>query len=162
MKVALFIGRFQPLHKGHLHAIKEAMKKYEVILAVGSVNKRNLENPFSFEERKEMIRRAGIKCNVIGVKDFTDDKKWRDNLLKRVSFDLVISGSKWVKDCFKDVKKVIQPSFLKKYKYNGSYIRKKILERKEWKSLVPKEVAEYLLEINGEERIRKLAGKNRA
>ena len=67
-KVAVVIGRFQPLHKGNVYAIKKAIKKFEkVIIVVGSTNEKNtFKNPFSFKERKEMLRRVfGKKIKII-------------------------------------------------------------------------------------------------
>nr|AIE95863.1 Nicotinamide mononucleotide adenylyltransferase [uncultured marine thaumarchaeote AD1000_70_G10] len=57
MKVGILIGRFQPLHKGHVNAIEFARDNSErLFVIVGSAEKSNQErNPFSFEERKRMI-----------------------------------------------------------------------------------------------------------
>jgi bifunctional NMN adenylyltransferase/nudix hydrolase len=57
-KVAVYIGRFQPLHNGHTHIIDAAIKDYDaLIVLVGSSNQaREVRNPFSFEERERMIR----------------------------------------------------------------------------------------------------------
>ena len=54
----VFIGRFQPFHKGHESVVKEALKQAkEVIVVVGSsFEARTLRNPFTFEERKSMIK----------------------------------------------------------------------------------------------------------
>ena len=51
------IGRFQPLHNAHLKLIRLALAKYnQVIILVGSYQQaRDIHNPFTFEERKEMI-----------------------------------------------------------------------------------------------------------
>lgn len=56
-KIAIYIGRFQPLHLGHCHVLDTAFKKYDaVIILVGSAEQaRDPKNPFSFEERKTMI-----------------------------------------------------------------------------------------------------------
>ena len=54
---ALFIGRFQPFHIGHLKVILEASKKYKkIIIGIGSSQYCNtIDNPFTYEERKLMI-----------------------------------------------------------------------------------------------------------
>lgn len=55
---ALFIGRFQPFHSGHLDAIKQ-ISEDEIIIGVGSSQYSGTEdNPHSFEERKKMIERS--------------------------------------------------------------------------------------------------------
>ena len=52
------IGRFQPFHLGHKHNIRLALDTAErVIVLVGSPNvARSIRNPFTLEERSEMIR----------------------------------------------------------------------------------------------------------
>lgn len=158
---ALFLARLQPLHLGHLHAIKQAMKKFDkVIIAIGSSNKQNtLENPFSFEERKEMIRRCLGKCEVIGIEDKESDEEWTENLMKKIGFDVVISGSKWVKKCFSNLKDVVLPEFLIPEIYNGTNIREKMAKGEKWEDLVPEKVARYIKKIKGEERLKRLKAR---
>ncbi len=58
--VAVFIGRFQPFHNGHLSVVLKAKEIADtVLIIVGSVDKpRTYKNPFSFDERKEMIEKS--------------------------------------------------------------------------------------------------------
>lgn len=53
----VFIGRFQPLHDGHVAVIQEALQKAKhVVILVGSANaSRSFRNPFTYEERSAMI-----------------------------------------------------------------------------------------------------------
>lgn len=53
----IFIGRFQPFHKGHEFVVREAFKRTNhLILLIGSANRpRTPKNPFTFDERKAMI-----------------------------------------------------------------------------------------------------------
>ena len=53
----VFVGRFQPVHFGHTRVIDRALELADsVIIFVGSVNiARSYRNPFTFEERKNMI-----------------------------------------------------------------------------------------------------------
>lgn len=55
---AVLIGRFQPFHRGHAEVIEHGLKiARKVIVLVGSANRpQGLRNPFSFEERAQMIR----------------------------------------------------------------------------------------------------------
>ena len=54
----VFIGRFQPLHIGHEHVVRQALLSVKhLIVLVGSANvARDPRNPFTFEERKAMFR----------------------------------------------------------------------------------------------------------
>lgn len=55
--LAVFIGRFQPFHDGHLKVLREAQQVADrVLILVGSSNRaRDTRNPFTYEERKAMI-----------------------------------------------------------------------------------------------------------
>jgi bifunctional NMN adenylyltransferase/nudix hydrolase len=56
----VFIGRFQPLHLGHVEVIDQALRLADrVIVLVGSSNQpRTPKNPFTFDERAGMITMA--------------------------------------------------------------------------------------------------------
>jgi bifunctional NMN adenylyltransferase/nudix hydrolase len=56
----VFIGRFQPLHIGHEHVVRQAFDQVgRLIVLVGSANvARDPRNPFTFDERAAMLRSA--------------------------------------------------------------------------------------------------------
>ena len=77
----VFIGRFQPFHNGHKAIVNAAIKQAkEVIIVVGSsFASRNIRNPFTFEERRQMIKSVfpGNNVKVVPVSDYPyDDNKW--------------------------------------------------------------------------------------
>lgn len=57
--VTVYIGRFQPLHLGHTELIQRALASSDlVIILVGSAfQARTIKNPFTYEERKDMLER---------------------------------------------------------------------------------------------------------
>lgn len=57
MKTGIFIGRFQPVHEGHVHALGLAASQVQKLyILVGSANQcRSIRNPWTFEERKQML-----------------------------------------------------------------------------------------------------------
>lgn len=78
---AVYIGRFQPFHHGHLAVVKKGLEIAEkLIIVVGSVNAApSIKNPWSFEERKEMIVESiarevtcgySTRIEVVGVRDY--------------------------------------------------------------------------------------------
>ena len=56
--VTVYIGRFTPFHLGHVHVLKTALANSRlVIMLFGSADMaRSLKNPFTYEERKQMVK----------------------------------------------------------------------------------------------------------
>lgn len=85
----VFIGRFQPFHNGHKAVVEAALEQAkEVVIVVGSsFAARNIRNPFTFEERKAMIKAVfPDDCvKVVPVSDYPyDDNKWMNAIQKVV------------------------------------------------------------------------------
>ena len=85
----VFIGRFQPFHNGHKAVIDAALEQAkEVVVVVGSsFAARNIRNPFTFEERKAMIKAVfpTDQVIVVPVSDYPyDDNKWVNAIQKIV------------------------------------------------------------------------------
>jgi len=169
--IALFIGRFQPFHHGHIYVIKEILKTYKKIkIGIGSSQmSHTLNDPFSSEERKEFIRGALKKRNITPKKfeiyeipDIFNAKKWVDHVISIVGeFNSVVSNSDWVRELFfKKGIKVEKKITIFKKNFNGNNIRKLIIQNnKKWKTLMPKEVVELIQEYNGVNRIKSLHKK---
>ena len=162
---ALFIGRFQPFHKGHLKIIVNASTKYEeVIIGIGSSQYGNKsDNPFTATERKNMIRSSLKKIDVknfkiILIPDIHNPPKWVDHVLSIIhDFDIVISNNSFTKQLFVDKGfKVKQTPLYNKDKYSGKVIRKKIIDGESWKNLVPQDVYDIIVKIDGEKRLKKI------
>ena len=97
------------MHLGHLKDIKDALKEVdELVIGIGSSNeKRTKENPFSVEERIEMLEYA-LAAEDIGnytiypIPDFHDDKKWAEHIETLLpKFDAVFTGNDWTAKCFR-------------------------------------------------------------
>ncbi|WP_201597350.1 bifunctional nicotinamide-nucleotide adenylyltransferase/Nudix hydroxylase [Psychrobacter vallis] len=80
----VFIGRFQPFHRGHKAVIDEALKRSDdVIMLIGSANlPRSLRNPFSVAERAAMIKGSyseadATRIHCVGLDDaLYNDTRW--------------------------------------------------------------------------------------
>lgn len=159
MLKVLFLGRFQPFHKGHLEVIKELGKKYELFVGIGSAGYSRTEmNPFSADEREEMInrvlRKEKIKTKIFKIKDIEMDDKYSDYLLNIVKFDALACSNKRIQDYFRGKMPILEfPLF---HNVNATKIRKNICNKKPWKQYVHPEVYKYIKEINGEEIVRKI------
>lgn len=162
---ALYIGRFQPFHNGHIKIIKEASKKYsEVIIGIGSSQYgHTTDNPFTNDERKIMIEKSlkniGVKnYKIVLIPDIHNPPKWVDHVLSIISdFDEVITNNNFTKQLFSKKGYVIkQTPLYSKENYSGKAIRDKIKNDEAWEDLVPLEVSKIIKKINGENRIKQL------
>jgi len=163
MTRALFIGRFQPFHNAHLIDVKKILKECdEVIIAIGSSQEKNtLENPFSYNERKNMIVRI-LKSNKIKkyriypVPDLYNDRKWVEYIKKNLpNYEFVYSGNQWTLRCFKKFDSKVKKIKLIKG-ISSTIIRNMIIKEKNWEKMVPKEIADYIEKIKGVERVKRV------
>lgn len=81
--LAVYIGRFQPFHNGHLALLKQALNTAEhVVVVIGSANQaRTPKNPLTWPERCEMIKLAltdteRSRISYLPVRDYYDDARW--------------------------------------------------------------------------------------
>ena len=161
----LLIGRFQPFHLGHLAAVKFALTQVDnFAIGIGSSNRFNEKrNPFSAEERKEMIVSSLDesdlqKCKIYFVPDVNDHAKWTYHVDQIVpKYDVVFSNDDFTHELYKkrDIKVVSVP--LKQREIlSGTDIRLKIASGQRWEDLVPSGTAKVLLKINAKDRLAKL------
>ena len=89
----VFIGRFQPLHMGHVAVINQALSlANQVVIVVGSAfSSRSPKNPFTFAERKDMIEATfhSAACyeqrlKVVPVSDTKNDDRWITSVRRAV------------------------------------------------------------------------------
>lgn len=163
MMRGLFIGRFQPFHKGHLVATKQILEECDsLIIGVGSAQEeRTQTNPLSGGERITMIKRVvenrGLEpIEIYPVPDLNCHPAWPyyvESLLP--NFDKVYGNSEVVLDLFDYIGyKTGEIEQVEREQYKGTEIRKKIRDGEEWKDLVPEEVVTFLGEINMNERLK--------
>jgi len=166
--IALFIGRFQPLHHGHVHVIKTILKTHDKIkIGIGSSQlSRTKNDPFTSKERRQFIEAMFKKRNInpkkyeiVEIPDIYDAKKWVEHVVSIVNkFNVIYSNSDWVRDLFlKNGYSLGRKLEIFKKKYNGTNVRKLIRKNdKNWTKLVPKEVVNLIKDYKGIERIKEL------
>ncbi len=89
--VAIVIGRFAPVHKGHgtlfRHALEAAAK---VVVVLGSARRaRDAKNPFNWEERAAMIHLTLTetergRVSFLPMRDYYDDVRWQATVVAGV------------------------------------------------------------------------------
>ncbi|MFA5105956.1 MAG: nicotinamide-nucleotide adenylyltransferase [Candidatus Micrarchaeia archaeon] len=166
-KSGLFIGRFQPVHNGHMEAIKFACSKCEkLIVVVGSSQKSyELDDPFTVGERIEMvsdaIAGAGLlaKCKVLSVPDIQNNALWVAHVESLVPpFDSVFSNNSLVKTLFSDAGyKVFPVPMANRKEYEGTKIRKLMLEGRGISKLIPPQAHAVIERIGATKRMRSIA-----
>jgi len=167
MSWALYVGRFQPFHNGHLYAIKKILENEErLIIVIGSsLNSHELRNPFTLGERIQMILMAldeeGIdrkRYLISSVPDTPFHPAWVTRVRKSVpSFYAVYSNDPLTRVLFEEEGYIVKSiPFYNREIYSGTEIRRRILNNEDWSELVPKSVYEFIISIGGDRRIREL------
>ncbi|MFQ6127656.1 MAG: nicotinamide-nucleotide adenylyltransferase [Thermoplasmata archaeon] len=165
----LFVGRFQPFHRGHLAMVKRILEEHNgITFGVGSSQfKDTQKNPFSFEERARMIRsameREGFEdYDIVAIRDLNDDELWVKQVKELIpNLFLIYSNDPLTVRLFRergfDVR--VMP-LVERNSLSGTKVRKRILDNTNWEEFVPPPVRDILVEIEGPERIRRLAGQS--
>ncbi|MEM1661609.1 MAG: nicotinamide-nucleotide adenylyltransferase [Desulfurococcaceae archaeon] len=167
MRRVLFPGRFQPIHKGHLYAIEKLLKEFdEIVIAIGSAQEGfTCDNPFTASERLEMIREvmeehgySREKYWLIPIPDINKPLAWTTYVLSMVpKVDAVASGNPHVLGIYSWLGfRVVRIELLEPEKYSGRVIRRLIRCGGEWSSLVSQKTYEFIVSVNGVERIREV------
>ena len=167
----LFVGRFQPVHNGHLKAIDWCVNECdELIVLVGSSQRcYEVENPFTVGERIEMLRRVLRssklleKTEILSVPDINNHALWVAHINSLVpEYEVVFSNNPLAIRLFKDAgKKCVEVPFFDRKSNDGTKIRESMVKNDEWKKLVPKEVTEFVEERGIIGRVQNVANEDK-
>jgi nicotinamide-nucleotide adenylyltransferase len=168
MARALFIGRFQPFHYGHLHAVNLILNEVEdLVLVVGSAQmSHELDNPFTAGERIMMIRAAldsgqvnPARYLLIPIPDAPAHRVWVSQVESQIpEFHLVYSNQPLTRRLMMEAGYEVRGIDMHRRSiYEATEIRRRILSGEDWSNLVPPDVYMIVKEIDGENRIRDLA-----
>ncbi|UCE91342.1 MAG: nicotinamide-nucleotide adenylyltransferase [Methanobacteriota archaeon] len=167
----LIVGRFQPFHKGHLKAIQEALSQSDdIVVVIGSAEESHTaDNPLTASERYQTIisslsEEEVTRTHVVPIRDIHRYSVWVNHIESYVPpFDVVFSNSPITRSLFSQVGYEVRGT--KAYnpkQYNGSEIRKRIVEGGKWRHLVPQPVARMIDELGLQERLRIARGRSTA
>lgn len=150
--IGIYIGRFQPFHKGHLEVVKRALKEARHLMIIVAVPLMvSKKDPFSAEQRKEMIEKAlkaeGIdRFKVYIIQDIPSDEEYVTHIRNHVpNFNVVYVGDNKLNErLFREAGyKVINSR--RYYDISSTKVRENMLKNSgEWKKMVPKVVVEYV------------------
>ena len=167
MSRGLFIGRFQPFHKGHAIVIRDILEKEdEIVIGIGSTQESfSVKDPLSAGERYEIIRAFLIseglwdRAMIVTIPDIRENYVWPLRVKEYAPpFDRVYTGNILVEMLFKNVGvEVVRVKFHNREVYKGKEIRRKVLKGEPWESYIPESVLPLLKKFGFEERIKKLA-----
>ncbi len=155
METALFVGRFQPLHNGHIDIIQKILKENDkIIIVIGSADEDfSQKNPLTTKERiiliKEAIKEMGVSpknYHIIPLRDINNINLWVNHLNKHIpKYSKVYTGSELVKKCYKinPTAKIINIK-KDKFLFSASDIRKMMIKNENWEKMVHPSTAKLL------------------
>ncbi|OLS12851.1 MAG: Nicotinamide-nucleotide adenylyltransferase [Promethearchaeota archaeon CR_4] len=179
MRRALYIGRFQIFHNGHLdvlHTIAGTHDIEGIVIAVGSTQYDHEHkspiapwavNPFTIAERIEMIERSlnGVlykPWKIWQVPDFHDWDNWYDYIIKNLpEFFCLYSSSARERDFFNLKGKEVR-GFPHRFNYNAGSLRLALSAGEDISDKVPPPVMAVLQRIDAAKRIRMLLARDDA
>lgn len=165
LRVGLIVGRFQPVHWGHVRVIEWVRQEgLEVHLGVGSSQfSHTKENPFTALERRAMLEAAdrvlGLKVGRVDeVQDIFDDDRWVAHVQGCCGpFDVVFTNNEWTAGLFgKAGVEVRSTPMFERERYGGAKIREAVKEKglASVEDLVPPPVMGLLKTMEAEKRVR--------
>lgn len=162
---AVYWGRFNPPHKGHLGVIRRFKDRYHLVIGIGSSEYRNVRtNPFSGLERKAMLeaylKEAGIEgVSVVTLNDGSSETWAVDNLIRTCKPDAVIlsTENRGQLDAALSKSGVRVVRFRRTGTVSSTLVRHLIaMGDSGWRRLTGKSVAKLVQEFGGIERIRRI------
>ncbi len=165
----LFVGRFNPLHKGHVEIMKHILAAHpgwDLIVAIGSAQfSHTLRDPFTAGERLQMLHETIIDENLprdriylVTIPDIERNSLWVSHVETYCPrFSVVYSNNPLVYQLFIERGYEVKPlKFVRRKEYQGTEIRRRMIETEPWEHLVPPSVVRVIKEIKGVERLQTL------
>lgn len=164
---SLVVGRFQPLHNGHMDVIRKCASESEhLVIGIGSAQYSHDPNdPFTAGERYLMINNAledeGItNYSIVPMEDLNRFSVWVAHVVSMSPpFKRVYTNNPLTKRLFEESGFEVRNSPLyNRQVYSGTEIRRRIVAGEEWRSLVPNAVSEVIDDIDGVGRLVDITG----
>lgn len=172
------IARWKPVHVGQAAVLRALCNGAgEVLIGVGSSNRYNVRNPFTFEETETMLKLVldeaispaenggGSKINyeIVPVPDLDDGPRWRGMVREMLGeLDAFVTDNPYVANLMKGDYRLMRPvEWLEpseRIRIDGTAVRLMMARGERWQSWVPERVAQYIEENKLDERFRREFG----
>ena len=161
------VARWRPVHKGHLPVLRGLCQSSEVaVIGIGSSNRYDYRNPFTFAETADMIRLvlpAQDNYELIPVPDLDDGPRWRKMIVDLFgSLDVFFTDNPYVAHLLAADYPVLKPVGLvdpaDRRPVDGSMVRQEMARGHGWIDLVPPEVVAYIKDKGLDARFRREFG----
>ena len=155
---ALLVGRFQPFHRGHLHAVRYALDAADrLLLGIGSSNRsREPENPFTAAERRSMVldsldAEARRRVAIHDIPDVQNHVRWIGMIRETLpGFDAVFTNDKITTRLYRREGMPVRPiPFLDRPSLSGTAVRGRMSAGLPWEDLVPAGTARTVRRVAG-------------
>ena len=157
------IARWKPVHLGHAAILRALCNSGEAaLIGVGSSNRYNARNPFTFDETRDMLQLVLAEFSnfqIIPVPDLDDGPRWRVMVMDLFrDLDVFVTANPYVTSLLRDDYRVMPPVELilpgDRVPAEGSEVRRAMARGGEWESLVPQVIAEYIMSHRLDKRFR--------
>ena len=160
-----YIGRYQPFHDGHQHMVEEiAGEVDELVLGIGSAgDSHTTRNPFTAGERVMMVTKAVEELDattyVVPIEDLDRNSVWVSHVQSMTPrFDVAYSNNPLVVRLFEEAGvEVRQSPMFRRDVLEGTELRERMIRGRDWEDLVPDAVVDVIREVDGVDRIRRIA-----
>jgi nicotinamide-nucleotide adenylyltransferase len=160
-----YIGRYQPFHDGHQHMVEEIAEEVdELVLGIGSAgDSHTTRNPFTAGERVMMVTKAVEELDattyVVPIEDLDRNSVWVSHVQSMTPrFDVAYSNNPLVVRLFEEAGvEVRQSPMFRRDVLEGTELRERMIRGRDWEDLVPDAVVDVIREVDGVDRIRRIA-----
>jgi len=159
---AVYWGRFNPPHEGHLRVIRRFRARYRLIVAIGSSERSNERaNPFSGRERRAMLEAYLKERRVPGVRVVTlkdgPSVAWAlETLIRRCRPDVLLLSREKNALAARAKQRVRVVRFARRGTVSSTRIRRAIARGDpSWIALTGRSVAKLVVRYDGVRRIRR-------
>jgi nicotinamide-nucleotide adenylyltransferase len=168
----LFLGRFQPFHKGHLEGVTHILNECpSVLIVISSAHVcHTVDDPFTGGERYEMIKATLLdqgmtpdRYDIIPVGFYRSTPDFMASVMSlSPPFHRVYTANPQVASLFSSWNHEVWPTQSQPTSRltSGTEVRRKMAANADWEPLVPEAVARVIRRIDGVRRLQLLHSDN--